>query len=115
MKQRGLSGAVQTALLLPLTLGVFLGTLQWGMVAWADATAVAAVDHTLLTAAARGGDLAQAREAGLEATRGALTDVSVEVRRSGAVVEAMVTGTANVVLVPVTVTHRGERPVEESR
>lgn len=115
MDQRGLSGSVQTALLLPLALGSLLGTLQWGMVAWADATAVAAVDQTLHTAAARGGDLSRAREAGLEATRGALSDASVKVWRSGSVVEAMVTGTANFVLVPVTVTHRGERPVEESQ
>lgn len=115
MNQRGLSGAVQTALLLPLAIGLLLATLQWGMVAWANATAVAAVDRTLHAAAARGGDLVRAREAGSEVAKGALSDVSVKVWRSGAVIEASVTGTANFVMLPVTVTHRGERPVEESR
>ncbi len=106
---------MQTALLLPLAIGLLLATLQWGMVAWANATAVAAVDQTLHAAAARGGDLVRAREAGSEVAKGALSDVSVKVWRSGAVIEASVTGTANFVMLPVTVTHRGERPVEESR
>lgn len=116
MRERGLSNSVQMALLLPLALSLLLGTLQWAMVAWADATAVGAVEETLHAAAGRGGDLDQARAAGhAAADNGALHEVTVMVTDSGDRVVATVTGRANVILWPITVAQSGERAPERVR
>lgn len=79
---RGLSGGVQLTLLFPLAFTMLMLTLQWGLSAWADATALAAAQDGARVAAALGGNvdggLTTARQA---AANGALTDVNVEVER----------------------------------
>ena len=45
MDQRGMSGSVQTVIVLPVALGLFLLLLQWSLVGWADATALAAAQQ----------------------------------------------------------------------
>ena len=47
---RGLSGSVQLAVLLPFALGIFLLLLQWSLVTWAEATALAAAQEAARTA-----------------------------------------------------------------
>ena len=50
--ERGLSTSVQAALLFPFALGLFLALLQWGLVAWAESSALAAAQQTAVAAQA---------------------------------------------------------------
>lgn len=91
--QRGLSGSVQVTLLLPLAIGIFLAALQWGMVHWAQATALAAAQQASSTAAR--GSVEQGRQEGMAVTaNGALHDVDLAIRQGATSVSAEVTGNA---------------------
>lgn len=94
-----MSGSVQVAVLLPLTLGIFLLLLQWSLVAWADATALAAAQQGASSAARLGSDTADARaEAGVVAGNGSLRSVRVTVQRGTRQTTATVSGTVVTVL-----------------
>lgn len=91
--QRGLSGSVQTALLLPVVLGLFLATLQWGMIHWAQSTALAAAQEGAASAA-RGTQPQGLDSARRLADNGAFSHVSVEVDRGPTRVVSTVSGQA---------------------
>ncbi|MFT3886721.1 MAG: hypothetical protein QM713_00950 [Arachnia sp.] len=102
--ERGLSGSVQLALLLPLALGVFFLLLQWSFTSWAEATALAAAQESAAVAAALDGSEAAGRKAGAEAAdTGALSRVTVTVDRGPRHTTATVTGRPVFVLWPSTV------------
>lgn len=93
--ERGMSGSVQVSLLLPVALGIFLLLLQWSLVAWADATALAAAQQGAASAAALGGDRLEGQaEAAAVAGNGALSGVTVRVERGSRQTRATVSGRA---------------------
>lgn len=96
---RGLSGGVQVTLLFPLAFTMLMLTLQWGLSAWADATALAAAQDGARVAAAIGGSavggVSTAKEA---ATNGALTDLTVDVERGAMNTTVTVKGRALAVI-----------------
>lgn len=96
-RERGLSGGVQMALVFPVALSIVLTTLQWAMLAWAEATALAAAQDGARAAAALGGADAHA-VAGAAAGNASLNGVSVEVRRDNRQAVVSVHGHANAVL-----------------
>ena len=101
LAERGLSGSVQLALLLPFALGIFLLLLQWSLVTWAEATALAAAQETARAAAVIDGSEQEGRSAGSKAAgNGSLTGVTVAVDRGPERTTATVTGNAVVVLWP---------------
>lgn len=93
--ERGLSGGVQLTLLFPLAFSVLLLALQWSLVSWADASALAAAqDGARIAATHRGADadgVATAREA---SDNGSLSEVSVGISRQPGEVVVTVTGRA---------------------
>ena len=110
---RGLSGSVQLAVLLPFALGIFLLLLQWSLVTWAEATALAAAQEAARTAAVHDGSEADGRASGAEAAgNGALTRVRVVVDRGPRQTTATVTGTAVVVLWPRAVSQTASAATE---
>ncbi|AQP47026.1 hypothetical protein BW730_05355 [Tessaracoccus aquimaris] len=66
-RQRGMSGSVQAVILLPAALGIFLLLVQWSMLAWADAVALAAAEHGAAVTAVHGGTESDGRLAAQEA------------------------------------------------
>lgn len=111
--QRGLSGSVQTALLLPVVLGLFLAALQWGMIHWAEATALAAAQEGAASAAR--GTQAQGIDSALHlAGNGSLSGLAVDVSRGPTQAVATVRGEAAriVPLVDVTVNKSATVAVE---
>lgn len=101
LAERGVSGSVQLALLLPFAVGIFLLLLQWSLVTWAEATALAAAQETARAAAVVDGSEAEGRDAGTRAAgNGSLTGVTVTVDRGARQTTATVTGKAVVVIWP---------------
>ncbi|GAA4901964.1 hypothetical protein GCM10025789_20750 [Tessaracoccus lubricantis] len=99
--ERGLSNSIQTTLLFPLGLALFLGLLQWALVSWAQATAIAAAQQGASVAAVHGATAGEGRHAALEAAaNGSMTGVAVAVERGAAHTTATVTGRAVVVVWP---------------
>jgi len=97
--QRGLSGSVQVTLLLPVALGIFLLLLQWSLVSWADATALAAAQQGAAVSARLDGSEEQgAAEAREVAGNGALGPVSVAVDRGPFSTSVTVKGPARAIL-----------------
>lgn len=98
--QRGLSNGIQVTLLFPLAFGILLLTLQWAMVAWGDATALAAAqDGARVTAAINGSPGAGESVALGAASNGSLGGISVSVVRGAARTSVTVRGTP-VTLIP---------------
>ncbi len=91
--QRGLSGSVQTALLLPLVVGLFLAALQWGMIHWAEATALSAAQEAAVSAA-RGTQAQGVASAQQLAGNGSLSSVSIDVSRGTTTAVSVVSGEA---------------------
>ena len=116
--QRGLSGSVQMALLFPLAVLVLLATLQWSLLLWAEAVALAAAQDSARAAAAFGGSSDDGqREGRRAASGGALTDVRVAITREPRWTTAVVTG-RSVQLIPlvnVTVQQTARVPTERVR
>lgn len=111
--QRGLSNSVQVSVLLPLTLGIFLGLLQWSLNAWGEATALAAAQAASASAAALGATEADGVTAAADVHRnGALSAVSVDVRRGTTTTTATVTGRPTLVLWPSSITRTVTVPTE---
>lgn len=99
--QRGMSGSVQAVVLLPFAFTILLLLIQWALVAWADATALAAAQEAAARAAALGGSPAEGRAAGLGvAGNGSLHHVRVEVLRGAQETSATVTGQAMALVWP---------------
>ena len=97
--ERGMSGSVQVTLLLPVALGIFLLLLQWSLVSWADATALAAAQQGAAVTARLDATAGQGRaEARAVADNGSLSAVSVSVDQGRARTSVTVTGRAMSVL-----------------
>lgn len=93
--ERGLSNSVQAALLFPLLVLPLLLGLQWGLQAWAHATALAAAQDGARTAAALGGSVREAERVTRDALAGgAFTSSTVHVARGVRDTTATVTGKA---------------------
>lgn len=93
--ERGLTNGVQVTLLLPLAFGVLLLTMQWALVAWAEATALAAAQDGARQAAALHGRAADGeRLAWAAVDNGSLLDVDVAIVRGSTLTEAVVSGRA---------------------
>lgn len=111
--QRGMSESVQLALLLPLIFGVFLLLLQWGLISWAQATALGAAQESAAVAALRGAGEADGREAaGRAVENGSLTGVRVSVEKGSRLTHCVVTGRAVAVLFPYEVEARATAATE---
>ena len=103
--ERGLSNSVQVAILLPLTLGIFLGLLQWSLNAWATATALASAQQAATVASAIGSSAEAGREAAADVhSNGSLSEVEVAVTRGARETTATVSGRPPTVLWPSVVT-----------
>lgn len=90
-----MSGSVQVVVLLPLLLGIFLLLSQWALVAWAEATALAAAQQGASNASRWGSDGRAGQAAAREvAANGSLADVRVQVTRGSAHTTVTVEGTA---------------------
>lgn len=97
--ERGLSTGVQVALLFPLAFGVLLLALQWAMLSWAEATALAAAQDGARVAAGFNGSPGHgSTTAASAADNGSLSDVQVAVERGPARTTVTVTGSAVSVL-----------------
>ncbi|MDO5093477.1 MAG: TadE/TadG family type IV pilus assembly protein [Propionibacteriaceae bacterium] len=116
--QRGMTGSVQMALLFPLALLVLLATLQWSLLLWAEAVALAAAQDAARTAGVFGGSSDDGRREGQRAASGgALADVQVAVTREPRWTTATVEGRA-VQLIPLvnaTVRQTAQVPTERVR
>ena len=92
--QRGLSNGVQLTLLFPLAFGVLLLTLQWAMVAWADASALSAAQDGARVAAVLNGSTTAGESAARDAaSNGSLEHVHVQVSRDATRTTVTVQGT----------------------
>ncbi len=97
--QRGISNGVQLTLLFPVAFGILLLTLQWAMVSWAHATALAAAQDGARVAAVVNGSASAGESAALDAAdNGALGHVSVLVQRGSTRTSVTLTGSAMSVL-----------------
>lgn len=93
--ERGLSSGVQVTLLFPLAFGVLLLALQWALVSWADATALAAAQDGARVASGIHGTTGSGRTtAAGAADNGSLTSIGVVVDRSGTQTAVTVSGHA---------------------
>lgn len=101
--QRGLSNGAQLTLLFPLAFSILLLTLQWAMVSWADASALAAAQDGARAAAAVNGSASAGESVALDAANnGSLTSVSVVVSRGITRTTVTVTASAPSVIPGVT-------------
>lgn len=110
-----MSSSVQTTLLFPLVFAMFLATLQWAMIAWADATALAAAqDGARIAAAMHSNAAAGQAEAASAADNGSLTAVAATINRGPNNTTATVTGTALSVIpgYTPTITKTAQAPTE---
>lgn len=93
--QRGLSNGLQLTLLFPVAFGVLLLTLQWAMVAWADASALAAAqDGARVTAVLNGSPAAGESVAMEAAANGSLENIQIMVSRGATRTSVTVRGTS---------------------
>lgn len=92
---RGLSNGVQVTLLFPVAFGILLLTLQWAMVSWADATALAAAQDGARAAAVIDGSAAVGESLAREASEnGSLDAVAVVATRGATRTTVTVSGQA---------------------
>lgn len=113
--QRGLSNGVQVTLLFPVAFGVLLLTLQWAMVAWGEASALAAAqDGARVTAAIDGSTGAGESVARAAASNGSLSGINVSVVRGSANTSVTVSGSSVSLLPGLTpsVSRTAEIPTE---
>ena len=113
--ERGMSSSLQLSLLFPMIIGIFLLTLQWTMLAWAEATAEAAAQDGARAAALLGGTSAAGRSAALAAaTNDSLAGIKARVDRGPITTTATVTGQALTVvpMFPTTITATATVPTE---
>ncbi|HMR47903.1 MAG TPA: hypothetical protein PKE40_00915 [Arachnia sp.] len=97
--ERGLSNSVQLTVLFPLAFVVFLAVVQWALVSWASASALAAAQDGAAVAAAWDGSEASGHEAAvLAADNGSMASFSVDVRRETQRTVVTVRGTAHTLL-----------------
>ena len=97
--ERGLSNSVQLTVLFPLAFIVFLAVVQWALVSWASASALAAAQDGAAIAAAFDGSEAAAHEAAaLAAGNGTMASFSVHVERGPQHTVVTVQGTAHTLL-----------------
>lgn len=90
---------MQVTLLFPVAFGILLLTLQWAMVSWAGATALAAAQDGARAAALLNGSETVGESLAREATaNGSLDGVEVGISRGAVRTTATVTGTAPSVL-----------------
>lgn len=94
-----MSNGVQLTLLFPVAFGILLLALQWAMVSWAHATALAAAQDGARVAAVVHGSASAGESAALDAAdNGALGHVSVRVQRGSTRTSVTLTGSAVSVL-----------------
>ncbi len=113
--QRGLSNGVQVTLLFPVAFGMLLLTLQWALVAWADASALAAAqDGARVSAVMKGSEAAGESVAREAATNGSLDNIEVLVSRGAVLTTVTVRGTSQALLPGITpaVSKTAEVPTE---
>ena len=97
--QRGISNGVQLTLLFPVAFGILLLTLQWAMVSWADATALAAAQDGARAASVVNGSAAAGESMALDAAaNGSMNGVAVTSTRGATRTSVTVTGSATSVL-----------------
>ncbi|GAB3821940.1 hypothetical protein GCM10028820_31570 [Tessaracoccus terricola] len=110
-----MSNSVQMTLMFPLVLGVLLTTLQWAMISWANATALAAAQDGARTAAAQYATTEAGRTTAAAASNnGSLTNITITINRSPTQTTATVTGTA-LSIIPgyrPTITKTAQSPTE---
>lgn len=111
--QRGMSESVQLAVLFPLLFGIFLLLLQWAFVAWAESTALAAAQESAAAAALYGAGEADGRAAAQRVLdNGAVGSPSISIDRGVTQTQAVVRGTAALVLFPYEIVAEAAAPVE---
>jgi len=94
-----MSNTIQMTLLFPLVFGVLLATLQWAMISWADATALAAAqDAARITAAHNSTTTAGNTAATTAADNGSLSNIHITIQRGATATTATITGTALTVI-----------------
>ena len=94
-----MSNTIQLTLLFPLIFAVLLLTLQWAMISWADATALAAAqDAARITAAHNSTTTAGNTAAVNAADNGSLTDIHITINRGATATTASITATALTVI-----------------
>lgn len=97
--ERGLSNSVQVTVLFPLAFIVFLAVVQWALVSWANASALAAAQDGAAVAAAFDGSEASGHEtAALAADNGSMASFSVDVERGPQHTTVTVRGVAHTLL-----------------
>lgn len=90
-----MSNTIQMTLIFPLAFTVLLATLQWAMIAWADATALAAAQDAARISAAHNSTItAGTTAAHAAADNGSLTNIHTTINQGGTTTTATVTGTA---------------------
>ncbi len=93
--QRGLSGSVLTTILFPLVAAALWLAMQWAMITWAHATALAAAQDGARTTAALGATPGQGRTAALQAAgNGSLNQITIDATRGSTLTSVTVTGDA---------------------
>lgn len=101
--QRGLSNGVQLTLLFPVAFGVLLLTLQWALLAWSDASALAAAQDGARVSALLNGSVAAGESVAREAAaNGSLENIEVIVLRDATRTTVTVRGTSPSLLPGVT-------------
>ncbi|WP_158600716.1 TadE/TadG family type IV pilus assembly protein [Tessaracoccus antarcticus] len=94
-----MSNTIQMTLLFPLVFAVLLSTLQWAMVSWADATALAAAQDAARITAAHNSTTAAGNTAATSAAgNGSITGIQISIQRGATATTATVTGTALTVI-----------------
>lgn len=113
--QRGLNNGVQVALLFPVALGILLLTLQWAMLAWGEATALAAAqDGARAAAVIHGSDAAGETVAMAAADNGSLDSLAVTSDRGPRTTTVTVSGSVSGILpgFSTTIRRTAEMPTE---
>ena len=94
-----MSNTIQLTLLFPLLFAVLLLTLQWAMISWAEATALAAAqDAARITAAHNSTITAGHTTATAAANNGSLTGIHITINRGAAATTATISATALTVI-----------------
>ncbi|MEZ5086446.1 MAG: TadE/TadG family type IV pilus assembly protein [Tessaracoccus sp.] len=113
--ERGYSNSVQLTVLFPLAFVIFLGVVQWALVSWAQASALAAAQDGAAVAAAFDGTTQAGQQAAqLAADNGSMGSFSVDVQRGPQQTRVTVRGTAHTLLPELmgTVEKTVDRPTE---
>ena len=94
-----MSNTIQMTLLFPLVFAVLLATLQWAMISWAEATALAAAQDAARISAAHDSTTQAGNSAAAKAAdNGSLTDIRTTINRDPTATTATITATAITVI-----------------